>query len=131
MWWSFRGREIHEDFERGFAVRFIGSEGTLDVSRGFLDSKPEHISKTEIGSNDTRLYYSDNHYQDWIDAIKKRSVPITGAETGHRSASVCNLANIAYKLNRPLEWDPLKEKFIGNAEANKLRTKKYRKPYTL
>jgi len=122
---------IHEDFDRGWAVRFIGSEGVLDVSRKFLDSKPEHIAATEIKSSDIRLYHSDNHYQDWVDAIKKRSVPVTGVETGHRSASVCNLANIAYKLNRTLEWDPAKEKFKGDAEANKLRTKKYRKPYTL
>ena len=97
----------------------------------FSDSKPEKIALTEIKSGDTRLYHSDNHYQDWIDAIKNRSVPITGVETGHRSASVCNLANIAYKLNRTLEWDPVKEKFKGAGEANKLRTKKYRKPYTL
>ena len=122
---------IHDEFDRGWAVRFIGSEGVLDVSRGFLDSKPEHIATTEIKSSDTRLYHSDNHYQDWVDAVKNRSVPITGVETGHRSASVCNLANIAYKLNRTLEWDPEKEKFKGDGEANKLRTKKYRKPYTL
>ena len=122
---------IHDDFDRGWAVRFIGSEGTLDVSRKFLDSKPEHIAKTEIKSSDTRLYYSHNHYQDWVDAIKKRSVPVTGVETGHRSASVCNLANIAYTLNRTLEWDPVKEKFKGDGEANKMRTKKYRKPYSL
>ncbi|KPL12886.1 MAG: oxidoreductase [Bacteroides sp. SM23_62] len=122
---------IHEDFDRGWAVRFIGSEGVLDVSRSFLDSKPAHIATAEIKSSDNRLYHSDNHYQDWVDAIKKRSVPVTGVETGHRSASVCNLANIAYKLNRTLEWDPVKEKFKGDGEANKLRTKKYRKPHTL
>jgi predicted dehydrogenase len=122
---------IHDDFDRGWAVRFIGSEGTLDVSRQFLDSKPEQIATTKIKSSDTRLYYSDNHYADWVDAMKKRSVPVTGVETGHRSASVCNLANIAYRLNRTLEWDPVKEKFKGDGEANKLRTKKYRKPYTL
>ncbi len=122
---------IHDDFDRGWAVRFMGSEGVLDVSRSFLDSKPENIAVTEISANDTRLYVSENHYQDWVDAIKKRSVPVTGVETGHRSASVCNLANIAYQLHRNLEWDPVKEKFKGDGEANKLRTKKYRKPYTL
>ncbi len=122
---------VHEDFGRDWAVRFIGSEGTLDVSRDFLDSKPKNIAKTEIKSTDKRLYFSDNHYQDWIDAIRKRSRPIADVEIGHRSASVCNLANIAYQLNRELEWDPTSEEFIGNKKANKLRTKKYRKPYTL
>lgn len=122
---------VHEDFGREWAVRFIGSEGTLDVSRDFLDSKPGNIAKMEIKSTDKKLYFSDNHYQDWIDAIRKRSRPVADVEIGHRSASVCNLANIAYQLNRELEWDPTNEKFIGNKKANKLRTKKYRKPYTL
>ncbi|MFC2081274.1 Gfo/Idh/MocA family protein [Bacteroidota bacterium] len=122
---------IHEDFERGWAVRFIGSEGTLDVSRKFLDSKPEKIALTEICSGDKRLYSSDNHYQDWIDAIKKRSRPLADVEIGHRTASVCNLANIAYQLNRDLDWDPIKEKFSGDKEANKLRTRKYRKPFSI
>ena len=122
---------FHDDFGRGWAVRFIGSEGSLDISREFLDSKPEHIAKIRIKDTDVRLYHSDNHYQDWIDAIKKRSTPVAGVETGHRSASICNIANIAYWLHRTLEWDPVKEKFTADAEANKLRTRKYRKPYTL
>ncbi len=122
---------IHDDFDRGWAVRFIGSEGTLDVSRSFLDSKPAHIANIQIKESDVRLYHSDNHYQDWVDAIKNRSTPVAGVETGHRSSSVCNIANIAYKLHRTLEWDPAREKFTGDGEANKLRTKKYRKPYSL
>ncbi|MCK4922164.1 MAG: Gfo/Idh/MocA family oxidoreductase [Bacteroidales bacterium] len=122
---------VHENFNRGWGVRFIGSEGTLDISRSYLDSKPEKIAVTELKSGDKRLYFSDNHYQDWIDAIKKRSQPITNVEVGHRSASLCNIANIAYRLNRTLEWDPVREKFKGDGEANKQRTKKYRKPYKL
>jgi predicted dehydrogenase len=122
---------VHETFNRGWSVRFIGSEGSLDVSRKFLDSKPEKLATIEIKTSDERVYFSDNHYQDWIDAIHKRSKPVADVETGHRSASVCNLANIAYWLNQELDWDPQKEKFIKNREANKLLTKKYRKPYTL
>ena len=120
---------VHEDFERGWAVRFIGSEGSLDISRSFLDSKPDSIVTAKIKNGETRLYKSENHYQDWLDAIKNRTEPICPAEIGHRSASVCHLANIAYKLGRPLKWNPEKEKFIGDGQANKLRKKKYRKPY--
>jgi predicted dehydrogenase len=121
----------HEDFDRGWAVRFIGSEGSLDISRSFLDSSPEKIAGIELKSTDKRLYHSENHYQDWIDAIKNRTRPVADVEIGHRSASVCNLANIAYRLHEVLEWDPVKEEFAGNREANKLRTKNYRKPYVL
>lgn len=123
---------VHEDFGRGWAVRFIGSEGTLDVSRSFLDSKPESIVTAELKGSDTRLYDTkENHYDDWIQAIKKRSQPICDVEIGHRSASVCNLANIAYQIGEPLKWDPAKEKFKGNKAANKLRGKTYRKGYEL
>ncbi len=122
---------VHEDFERGWAVRFIGSKGTLDVSRSFLDSKPANIATAKIGKHEKHVYLSDNHYRDWLDAIKKRSKPICDAETGHRSSSVCNLANIAYQMRRPLRWDPDKEKFAGNKMANALLKKKYVKPYKL
>ena len=122
---------IHEDFGRGWAVRFVGSKGRLDVSRSFLDSEPVEIAETKIGASEKRVYHSDNHYQDWISAIKSRSQPICDAETGHRSSSVCNLANITYRLGRPLRWDPVKEKFSGNKQANTLCTKKYRSPYKL
>jgi predicted dehydrogenase len=122
---------FHEDFGRGWAVRFIGTEGSLDISREFLDSKPENIAGAEIKTGDKHLYYSDNHYADWIDAIKKRSRPVADVEIGHRSATVCNIANIAYQLKRPLKWDPVEEKFLKDGPANKLLTRKYRRPYTL
>ena len=59
--------------------------------------------------------------------LKKRTQPICDVETGHRSASVCNLANIAYWLNRPLKWDPVKQKFAGDKAANRLKKIKNRK----
>ena len=121
----------HEDFGRGWAVQFNGTKGKIEVSRQFLDSDPANIVDQEIGENEKRLYLSDDHYQDWIDCIKSRKDPICDVETGHRSASVCNLANIAYQLRTPLTWDPVKEKFKGNKDANKLLGKDYRKPYKI
>jgi predicted dehydrogenase len=109
----------HQDFGRGFGVRFIGTKGKLDISRDFIDSDPANIATAEIRPNETRLYRSDDHYQDWIDAIKNNKQPICDVETGHRTASVCNIANIAYWLNRPLKWDPSTEKF-DDEDANKL-----------
>lgn len=121
----------HEDFERGWGVRFIGSEGTIDISRSFIESKPKNIVYKRLGDNDTKLYRSSNHYTDWTDAIRNRTKPICDVEIGHRTASVCNIANIAYQLGRSLDWDPEKEEFKNDPEANKLRSKEYRKPYTL
>jgi predicted dehydrogenase len=109
----------HQDFGRGFGVRFIGTKGKLDISRDFIDSDPANIATAEIKPAETRLYKSDDHYQDWIDAIKNKKQPICDVETGHRTASVCNIANIAYWLNRPLHWNPSSEKF-DDKDANQL-----------
>jgi predicted dehydrogenase len=121
----------HEDFGRGWAVRFTGSEGSLDISREFLDSRPENIATAQIKDSDKRVQYSDNHYADWISAIRNRTRPVADVAIGHRSATVCNITNIAYRLRRPLQWDPVTEKFLDDAEANAMCTKQYRSPYML
>ncbi|MFS8615454.1 MAG: Gfo/Idh/MocA family oxidoreductase [Solitalea sp.] len=120
----------HEDFDRGWAVEFNGTEGQLQVSRSFLETNPASIASQTIKPTETRLYKSDNHYQDWLQCIKTRELPVCDVEIGHRSASICNVANIAYKLGTPLEWDPVKER-SNNRAANKLLGKKYRKPYSI
>ncbi len=103
----------------GNAVQFIGTEGKVEVSRSFLRTFPnEKLAKANLKETDKRVYYSDNHYQDWIDAIKKRSKPISDVTIGHSTAAVCNIANIAYEIQRPLLWDPIAEKFTGDESAN-------------
>ncbi|MDT7830526.1 Gfo/Idh/MocA family oxidoreductase [Pricia sp. S334] len=112
---------VHEDFGRGWAVRFIGSEGILDVGRSFLESLPLNIVYQEPFENPSKMFdHQNNHYDNWLSAIKSRGETICPAETGHRSATVCNVANIAYWLGKPLEWNPVKEQFKGNEEANAL-----------
>jgi len=118
---------VHEDFGRSWAVRFIGTEGTMDVSRGFIETTPENILMPTGGDPKELFKDQGNHYQNWLDAIKTRTEPICSAETGHRSATICNVANIAYELGRPLEWNPEKEKFKGDGQANKMRKRKRRK----
>ena len=113
---------IHHDFGRGWAVRFIGTHGILDVSRGFLETMPDTILNPDP-ENVSDCEYDDygNHYQDWISCMKTRRQPICDVEIGHRSATVCNIANIAYELGRPLQWDPVKESFVNDSEANKMK----------
>lgn len=118
---------VHEDFGREWAVRFIGSEGTLDVSRNFLESTPYSIVLPNGGDANEIFKSQNNHYQDWLTAIKTRNQPISNVETGHRSATICNIANIAYDLGRPLTWNPEKEKFKGDVQANNMRKRKKRK----
>ncbi len=121
----------HEDFGRSYAVRFIGDKGSLDVSRSFLDSNPGNIATATLGPDAKRVYNSNSHYQDFLDCIKSGKQPICDVETGHRSSSVCALANIAYWMNRPLEWDPKKEQFKNDKEANSYVRARIRAPWKL
>ena len=110
----------HEDFGRGFGVRFIGTKGVLNISRDYIDTDPANIVSAEIKPTEIHLYKSDNHYEDWLQAIRNHSQPICPAEVGHRTSSLCCIANIAYWLKRPLQWDPQLEQFKNDVEANVL-----------
>jgi predicted dehydrogenase len=116
----------HVDWGDFNAVQFLGSKGKIEVSRGFYRSDIEGLTELELKEGDTPLYTSDNHYQDWIDAIKNRTRPVSDVETGHRTSSLCNIANIAYILQRPLKWKPAHEKFIDDDDANAMLTRPFR-----
>jgi len=116
----------HVDWGSFNAVQFLGSEGKIEVSRGFYRSDIEGLTEVELKESDTPLYTSDNHYQDWIDAIKTRTRPVSDVETGHRTSSLCNIVNIAYALERPLKWKPAHERFIDDDAANSMLTRPFR-----
>lgn len=118
----------HKQWGEGNAIQFIGSEGTIEVSRSFLRSNPVSIISQTLKPGDKKLYYSDNHYRDWTNAIKSRTRPVADVETGHRTATVCNAVNIAYQLQRPLKWNPKKEKF-DDESANQMISRPYRAPW--
>jgi len=121
----------HEDFGRGSAVRFIGEKGTMDISRSFLDSNPANIVTATIQPNETRLYESNDHYLDWLGCIKTGNKPICDVEVGHRTSSVCHIANVAYALRRTLYWDPKKEQFKNDSEANQFLKPVFREGWSL
>ena len=72
-----------------------------------------------------------NHYQSFINGIKTRRDPNVPVEIGHSSCTMCNIGNIAYELNRPLQWNPIVEKFMNDDEANSKLHYEYREPYKL
>ena len=110
---------------------FIGSEGTIFVDRGKITSTPEDIVKQALKEDDVRLYVSKNHHQNFLDCIKSRKLPICDVEIGHRSATVCHLTNIVARLGRRIQWDPVNEQIVGDAEAAKMVSRPYRAPWKL
>jgi predicted dehydrogenase len=110
---------------------FEGSDGTISVSRGGISSKPAKIVKEPLGKDAKRVYHSDDHAKNWLECIRSRKETICPAEVGQRSAAICHLANIGYQLRRALTWDPEKERFVDDAEANKLVDRALREPWQL
>jgi hypothetical protein len=66
-----------------------------------------------------QVYKSYSHTEDFLDCMRSRKKPICDVEIGCRSVTVCHLGNLAHRNHRHLRWDPVKEQFIGDKEANK------------
>ncbi len=112
-------------------ILFTGTKGKVETNRGHLKTWPDELKDIKLKPDEIHLYESNNHYVDWLDAIRKRTKPICDIETGCRSVTVCHLGNIAYKLGRPLKWDPEKEVFIGDVDASRLLARPLRSPWHL
>jgi predicted dehydrogenase len=102
---------------RSFGVTFVGSEGWLRVLSRTIESSIPGLVDSKLGAGDIRLPVSGNHYRNFLDSVKSRRDPIEPVETGHRTASLCHLGNIAMILGRKIKWDPQKEQIPGDHEA--------------
>jgi hypothetical protein len=122
---------IHNRFEGDVKADcvFEGSDGMILVSRNGISSRPEHILEEPLGDKDQRVMASNNHHQNWLESIRSGSPTICSAETGHRSAAVCHLANLGYRLRRELRWNPVEEQFSNDSEANRQLTRQPRQPW--
>jgi len=111
-------------------VRFEGSDGWIFVTRGKIEASHPDLLTTPLPSSAKRLYTSDNHMRNFFDCVRSRQQPICDGEIGHRSVSVCHLGVIAMRLGRELKWNPQREQFIGDKEANGWLAREQRKPWS-
>lgn len=116
--------------ELTIGVKFEGPDGWLFVTRGQIEASAPAILKDAFAATDVRLPASDNHMGNFFASVSSRKPPICDAEIGHRSASVCHLGGIALRLGRKLTWDPAKEVFVNDAEADTHLAREQRKPWT-
>jgi predicted dehydrogenase len=128
-------------------IRFEGPDGWVFCARGAaqvtssdpnaaaqrnaakaLDASNPRILTAPFGPNDKRWPASGDHYLNWLEAIVRRQDPIAPVDEAARSLEACAAAWIGMKLKRKLTWDPQKERFSGDAEANALCHRKPRAP---
>ena len=115
---------------------FLGEKGRIEILRNDFRTDPPNLIKAlppqeEIDKWKRAQWQAKYHMQDWLDCMKSRKTPLADVEVGHRSISVCHLANITRQLGRRLHWDPEAERFAGDAEANDRLTRTRRKGYEL
>jgi len=118
------------------SVRFEGAEGWVEVSREKMDAEPKSLLTARIGPDEIHLApqgTSSTHMGIWLDCIRARNAKGLNApvEVGHRSATVCHLANIAMELGRKLKWDPVAEQFVDDDEANRMTWRPMRQPWQI
>ena len=127
-------------------IRYEGEDGWIFVTRGAyratpsdpipeqngvksLDASDPKILESVIGPNEIHLYESKEQHGNWLDCIQSGEEPISPVEIGHRACTVCLISHIAMKLPRQLNWDPMTERFINDAEANAMLRRSQRAPY--
>jgi predicted dehydrogenase len=137
---------VSGDFPNG--IKFEGTEGWIFVSRGneavtasdpvaalkdaqALAASDPKIITSVIGKDEFHVPPSTDHHGNWLEAIKTRQQPIAPAEVAHRACSACLLHHMAMKLNRKLYWDPDKERFKNDEQANSMLSRPQRAPFGL
>jgi predicted dehydrogenase len=142
--------DISGDFPNG--IKFYGSEGWIFVTRDemvtptdpggkpggkaaaapqpLVASNPK-ILDSVIGPGEIHLYESADQHGNWLDCIKSRKAPTAPAEIGHRACSTCLIHHIAMKTKRKLFWDPVKEHFKNDDDANCMLSRPQRAPYMM
>jgi predicted dehydrogenase len=129
-------------------IKYEGTEGWIFVTRGNyqatssdpvvnndgtkpLDASDPKIITSVIGPGEFHFMVSKDHHANWLESIRDNKQPIAPVEEAHRSCSACLVHHIAMKLNRKVYWDPAKEKFKNDDEANKMLARSQRAAYAL
>jgi predicted dehydrogenase len=108
-------------------IKYEGTEGWI-TTKPFEASDPT-ILTSAIKENVIHLLQTDSMHVNWLECIQTRKPTLVPAEVAHRSCSVALLSDISMELSRKLYWDPTKEQFTNDSEANALLSRPQRRPY--
>ena len=125
------GLKLIYDDDRAFpmGVIFEGSEGKVNALCGGLSTEPQKLMTTEIRPGEIRLQRPRWHVADFIHAVKTREPTAAPVEAAQRATTLCHLAHIAILTGRKLRWDPVREQFHDDPEANRHLSRTMRPPW--
>jgi predicted dehydrogenase len=115
-------------------VRYEGSEGWVAIADNY--ARPEVSSATLLQDFDqlVRDYREQSgrplqHIKDFLQGVRSRRACVANETVMHRTMSTNHVANICMLLRRNVSWDPVKEEFPGDPEANRMRSRALREPW--
>ncbi len=108
---------------------FVGSDGRIAVDRDALISYPPRVAREPLHPSEVHVYRSESHSGNFLECVRTRKRPICGADIAHRAASALLLGGVVKQLGRPLKWDPAREEFTGDEEANRMLSIAKRAPW--
>jgi hypothetical protein len=119
-------------------VRFEGEEGWVETGdSGKIALYPETLRTdrtvfTDKGDPTTwHVDQAESHVRNFLDCVKSRAQPACNADIARSSHVAGHAAAIAWMLDRKVAFDPAKEAFIGDDEANRMRTRAMREPWRM
>jgi predicted dehydrogenase len=111
-------------------VRFEGDKGWVETGDDaeIVTSTPELLTGrgAKIGG-----YPADFHVRDFLDCVKTRAQTRANADAACHTHITCHAGNVSLFLNRKVEYDPVKNVFINDDEANRLRSEALRDPWRI
>jgi len=129
------GKKIVLESEGSFNdrfIRFIGDEGWIQVddATNIVTAEPKSILNKR-GVSARGYIHTNDHVRNFLDCIRTRQETTCSPEKSHRATTVCHVANIGLRLDRDVQWDPQKEQFVNDVEANRMLSRAMRPPWTL
>ena len=119
----------HKEIVMG--TKWIGTDGWVRVDRGGYDASDVDWFTLPEDQYKVQLYRSDNHHRNFLDCVKSRTPANANADVAARSHVACHAAYIAWQLGRTLQFDPVKEEFLGDETANRMRSRAMREPWRI
>jgi predicted dehydrogenase len=147
-----------DDMPNAQGIKFIGTDGWIEVARGYIGcSKPELIPEEIAGRRPRQMSQEERrkmweemqraaregggnafeqraeHMANFFDCVKSRKDPNAPIQVGASTAITCCLGNIATELQRPIQWNPATNHFVDDPEAagHRLVHYKYSRNYKL
>lgn len=110
---------------------FVGEKGTFEIRRGSCVAEHEEWLKDAPADTPLGPGEAADHLDNFFECMRTRNKPRADVETAQRATTLCILVNLCRELNRKLHWDPQKERFTGDDEANRLLARQRRTGYEL